>query len=90
MIFFQQNMRIEKFKKLKKSKARSKTSFINKFVTNFENNIFLLNKDSVLIYRCYIYKHKTFNDIVEYSISSKNLNFRRYFESIHRIKILTC
>ena len=88
IIFLQQNMRIEKFKKPKKPKARPKTSSINKFAANFENNVFLLNKNNMSIYRCRICKHETPDDIAEYLISSGNSGFRRHLESIHRIEVL--
>ena len=81
-------MRVEKLKKTKKQKARSKISSINKFAANFKNNIFLFNKDGVSIYRCYIYKYKISNDVAEYSINSKNSGFRRYLENKYRIEIL--
>ena len=89
MALLQQNMRIKKPKKPKKPKARPKTSPINKFAADFENNAFPLNKDGVPVYRCRICKYETPDDVAEYPISSRNSGFRCHLENIHRIEVLT-
>ena len=89
MALLQQNMHIEKPKKPKKPKTQPKTSPINKFAADFENNAFPFNKNSVLVYRCHICKYETLDDVAEYLINNGNSSFHCHLENIHRIKILT-
>ena len=81
-------MRVEKSKKSKKLKTRPKTSPIDKFAADFENNVFSLNKDNMSVYYYYIYKYEIFDNITNYLISKRNSDFCYHFENIRRIEIL--